>query len=173
VGRLVPKKNLAVVARALALTGGPWHALVVGDGPDRPDLLPLGSRVTHVPDLPFARMPEAYAAADLFTLPSRDEGTPLTVLEAMAAGLPCAVSDDLAFDELAPCPGVTRAPATGRALAAAIASLIDDPERRRVAGAAARAWAEAHYGEERIAGRYLELVAEVSAEGARARRASR
>ncbi|HEY8861320.1 MAG TPA: glycosyltransferase family 4 protein, partial [Candidatus Limnocylindria bacterium] len=150
-----------------------WHALVIGDGPLRAALRPLGPRVTRVPDLPFGRMPEAYAAADLFTLPSRDEGTPLTVLEAMAAGLPCAVSDDRAFDELAPCPGVVRAPATGPGLAAAMRPLIDDPDRRRVAGAAARAWAEAHYGEERIARRYLELVAEVSAEGARARRASR
>jgi len=146
---------------------------VIGDGPDRAALRRLGPRVTHVPDLPFARMPEAYAAADLFTLPSRDEGTPLTVLEAMAAGLPCAVSDDRAFDELAPCPGVVRAPANGPALAAAIAPLIADPELRRTAGAAARAWAEAHYAEERIARRYLELVAEVTAEGARARRASR
>src|SRR5437868_8998085 len=35
VGRLVPKKHLAVVAQALALTGGPWQALVIGDGPER------------------------------------------------------------------------------------------------------------------------------------------
>jgi glycosyltransferase involved in cell wall biosynthesis len=173
VGRLVPKKHLAVVAEALVSLGGPWHALVVGDGPDRAALRSLGPRVTHVPDLPFGRMPEAYAAADLFTLPSRDEGTPLTVLEAMAAGIPCALSDDPAFDELAPCPGVVRSPATGPRLAAAIAPLTDDPERRRTGGVAARAWAEAHYGEERIARRYLELVEEVSAEGARARRASR
>ncbi len=172
VGRLVAKKRLGVVAEALARLDGPWHALVVGDGPDRRALLPLGPRVTHVPDLPFGRMPEAYAAADLFTLPSRDEGTPLTVLEAMAAGLPCAVSDDRAFDELAPCPGVVRAPAAGVGLAAAIAPLISDADRRHAAGAAARAWADSHYGEERIARRYLELVAEVSAEGARARRAS-
>jgi glycosyltransferase involved in cell wall biosynthesis len=172
VGRLVAKKHLGVVAEALARVDGSWHALVIGDGPDRSALAPLGRRVTHVPDLPFARMPEAYAAADLFTLPSRDEGTPLTVLEAMGAGLPCVVSDDRAFDELAPCPGVVRVPATGTALAAAIAPLVADPERRHVAGTGARVWAEAHYGEERIARRYLDLVAQVSAEGARGRRAS-
>jgi D-inositol-3-phosphate glycosyltransferase len=172
VGRLVAKKHLALVADALARVDAPWHALVIGDGPERSALGPLGARVTHVADLPFARMPEAYAAADLFTLPSRDEGTPLTVLEAMAAGLPCVVSDDRAFDELAPCPGVVRAAAAGAALAAAIGPLVSDPGRRRAAGAATRAWAETHYGEERIARRYLDLVAKVSAEGARARRAS-
>lgn len=172
VGRLVAKKHLAVVADALMRVNRPWHALVIGDGPERSALAPLGPRLTRFADLPFARMPDAYAAADLFTLPSRDEGTPLTVLEAMAAGLPCMVSDDPAFDELAPCAGVVRVPATGTALAVAIAALVADPERRRAAGAASRAWAEAHYGEERIAGRYLELVAEVSAAGARARRAS-
>ncbi|HEV2009671.1 MAG TPA: glycosyltransferase family 4 protein, partial [Candidatus Limnocylindria bacterium] len=172
VGRLVAKKQLAVVADAFTRIDGPWHALVVGDGPERSALASLGTRLTHLADLPFARMPDAYAAADLFTLPSRDEGTPLTVLEAMAAGLPCVVSDDRAFEELAPCAGVLRVPATGTALAVAIAALVADPQRRRVAATASRAWAEAHYGEERIASRYLSLVAEVSAAGARARRAS-
>lgn len=173
VGRLVAKKRLAVVADALTRVGRPWHALVVGDGPERSALAPLGSRVTHVADLPFARMPEAYAAADLFTLPARDEGTPLTVLEALAAGLPCVLSDDRAFEELAPCAGVVRVPATGSTLAAAIAALIADPERRRLAGTAARGWAEAHHGEERIAARYLALVAEVTPGGRRGPRASR
>src|SRR5438477_11364919 len=109
-------------------------------------------------------MPEAYAAADVFTLPSRDEGTPLTVLEAMAAGLPCVVSDDRALDELALCPGVVRVPGTGTAVAAAIGAHLSDPVRRQVSGAETRAWAEAHYGEERIARRHLDLVAQVSAE---------
>ena len=172
VGRLVAKKQFGIVADALLRVAGPWHALVIGDGPERSALVPFGPRLTHVPDLPFGRMPEVYAAADLFTLPSRDEGTPLVVLEAMAAGLPCVVSDDHAFDELAACAGVARVPATGAALAAAIAALVAGPERRRAAAAASRAWAEAPYAEDRIASRYLEVVAEVSAEGARARRAS-
>jgi glycosyltransferase involved in cell wall biosynthesis len=172
VGRLVAKKRLAVVADACLRLTGDWHALVIGEGPERSVLARLGSRVTHVADLPFTRMPEAYATADLFTLPSRDEGTPLTVLEAMAAGLPCVLSDDPAFDELASCVGVLRVPANGAALAASLVPLAADPGRRSVIAAAARAWAEAHYGEERIASRYLELVAEVSAAGARARRAS-
>ena len=170
VGRLVAKKQLGELAAALGHVDGPWHALVVGDGPERAALEPLRPRVTHVADLPFARMPEAYAAADLFVLPSRDEGTPLTVLEAMAAGLPCVVSDDRAFAELAECAGVVRASADR--LATAIAGFVADPARRSAAAVASREWAEGHYAEERIAARYLEIVAEVSAAGSRARRAS-
>ena len=170
VGRLVAKKQLRELAAALARVDASWHLLVVGDGPERSALVPLGPRVTHVADLPFARMPEAYAAAEVFALPSRDEGTPLTVLEAMAAGLPCVVSDDRAFDELAPCAGVVRASAAE--LAAALGGLVADPPRRSEAGRAARDWAERHYAEERIAARYLEIVASLSAAGARARRAS-
>lgn len=172
-GRLVAKKNLGLVVAALRLLAGPWHLLVVGDGPARSTLLGLGDRCTHVSDLAHARMPEAYAAADLFALPSRDEGTPLTVLEAMASGLLVVTSDDRAFAEFAPCPGVLQVAPAPDALAHSLGPLLEDAGRRAVAGAATRAWAEAHYGEDRIAARYLALIAELTATRRRAPRALR
>lgn len=171
VGRLVAKKNPGVVAAALQLIESPWHALFVGDGPLRGALAALGDRCTHLPDIAHARMPLAYAAADVFVLPSRDEGTPLSVLEAMAAGLPVVLSDDLAFSELAGCGGCHRVPAEAGPLAAALRTALVDG-RREVAGAACRAWAETHYGEDRIAARYLEIVAELTARARPGPRAS-
>ncbi|MGZ5434848.1 MAG: glycosyltransferase [Pyrinomonadaceae bacterium] len=66
--------------------------MLVGDGPERPDLQALAKTLAldnvavfagHVSDVtPF------YAIADVFALPSHSEGSPNVLLEAMAAGLP-------------------------------------------------------------------------------------
>jgi glycosyltransferase involved in cell wall biosynthesis len=47
-----------------------------------------------------ADMPELFAACDLFLMPSRDEGAPLALIEAMQAGLPVIVSDAGALTEI-------------------------------------------------------------------------
>src|SRR3972149_5403661 len=72
-------------------------------------------------------------AADAFVLPSRYEGMPLALLEAMAAGLPCVVSDvgdcGLLVREGARGVGV---PTENRAaLADALGSVLAQPHRRR------------------------------------------
>jgi glycosyltransferase involved in cell wall biosynthesis len=161
-GRLVPKKNLGALVAALRTVAGPWQLLVVGDGPHR-SALARERRIVHVPDLPHGRMPEAYAAADLFALPSRDEGTPLTVLEALASGLPVVTSDDPAFRELGDCGGVRQAPATAAGLATVLAPLLGRSDLRATAGRASRARAERDYDEARIAARYLALVDDLTA----------
>ncbi len=160
VGRLVAKKNPALIVDALRRIEGPLRALFVGDGPLRGALASLGDRCTHVTELPHAQMSLAYAAADVFVLPSRDEGTPLTVLEALAAGLPIVVSDDLAFSELDGCRGVVRVPAHAEPVATAVRAALAGGG---IPAGASRAWAEAHYGEPRIAARYLEIAAELTA----------
>ncbi|HYB93951.1 MAG TPA: glycosyltransferase [Vicinamibacterales bacterium] len=99
-----------------------------------------------------------YAATDVFLLTSRNEGTPVALIEAMAAGVP-GVSTDVG--------GVTDVIGgadTGRtapfgdadALARAIEELLADPQRRAAMGAAARARVLAHYDLNR-------LVADVAA----------
>jgi glycosyltransferase involved in cell wall biosynthesis len=95
VANLKPVKNHARLLRAsAALTArGITHRLwLVGDGPERERLERLARELGasawttftgHEPD-PALR----YAAADVFVLPSRWEGSPMSVMEAMAAGLP-------------------------------------------------------------------------------------
>jgi D-inositol-3-phosphate glycosyltransferase len=157
-GRLVPKKNLRVLAEAMEGTGA--QLLVVGDGPEAGA---LGGRphVRHVPRLAHERMPEAYAAANLFALPSVGEGMPASLAEALASGLVCLVSRDRPFDALDDCEGVTRADPTPAALRVAIGSLLATSENdlaRR--SAAARTWAVERYGMAAFSRRYLVLVSE-------------
>jgi glycosyltransferase involved in cell wall biosynthesis len=96
VGRLAPVKNVPGLAAAfLALQskiGVPSRLLIVGDGEEAAavrtllDRHPLGHRVTLCGEQADVR---AYlAAADIFVLNSRSEGTPRALLEAMATGLP-------------------------------------------------------------------------------------
>jgi glycosyltransferase involved in cell wall biosynthesis len=156
-GRLVPKKNLRTLVAALA--GGDVRLVVVGDGPERDALAPLGDRVVHLARLPHERMPEAYGAADLFALPSVGEGLPLSLVEALASGLPSVVSRDPSFDALAECDGVIRSAADPTALRDTIVKLLGEDEgSRERRAAAARSWAEARYGLVAFRRRYLELV---------------
>jgi len=93
-GRLDPIKGLDVLLRAFARVDAAHnaHLLLAGDGPIRRqierDIATLG--LTDRVHLLGTRsdVPSLLKAADVFTLPSRTEGLPNALLEAMAAGLP-------------------------------------------------------------------------------------
>jgi len=98
VARLYPQKNLSLFLRALAKlsTLQRWKALVVGDGPERRQLLALADelRLTNRVIWLGARAEvEAWLAAmDVFVHTSDFEGMPNAVMEAMAMGLPVVAS---------------------------------------------------------------------------------
>ena len=106
--------------------------------------LELGRDVVLPGTVADAELPAWFAAADVFAFPSTKEGWGLVVLEAMSAGLPVVASDLAVFREyLRPGRDALLAP-TGDppALAAALASVLDDPglaERLRAAGRAVAA----------------------------------
>lgn len=98
VGELNEGKNHRTVLDAMAgLRDQNVYYLVCGQGMLRERLL------LHAAGLGIAErvrmlgyvedVAAAYLAADLFVFPSRREGMPVALMEAMAAGLPCAVSD--------------------------------------------------------------------------------
>ena len=93
VGRLIPVKGADVFLAALAeLTGVPWMASILGDGSERPRLeqmaahLQLANRVRFHGQVDHAA--DLLPAFDAFVLSSRSEGTPMVLLEAIAAGVP-------------------------------------------------------------------------------------
>jgi glycosyltransferase involved in cell wall biosynthesis len=84
---------LPEILRRAAAAGVPLRLDVVGDGPDRAALAAafaeagLGAAATLHGALPHDRALEIMAGADLLLMPSRFEGLPLVLLEAMAAGV--------------------------------------------------------------------------------------
>lgn len=91
-GRLAPEKNLDTLLAAFALARQSRPELqlaVVGDGPSRADLsrrLPPGAVLTG--GLPYAQVPLALAAADVFITASTSEVLPMSMIEALAARAP-------------------------------------------------------------------------------------
>ena len=92
-GRLGPEKACDLFIEALAtIRDAEWTAVIVGAGPERPNLEAL-ARARGVADRlvwtgSIAGAAELFPAFDVFALSSRTEGTPMVVLEAMAAGVP-------------------------------------------------------------------------------------
>jgi glycosyltransferase involved in cell wall biosynthesis len=78
-----------------------WAIRILGDGPLRVEVQEviarqgLARQVAVVPSLSYDQMPAAYAAADLFLLPSLHDPNPLSVVEALHSGLPILVSQRL------------------------------------------------------------------------------
>ena len=149
VARLVPQKGLDVLIAALPRLSGAataWPVTLVGDGPERGTLqqqaqdLGVSDRLQF---MGFRPDPERFLAdAAVFVLPSRFEGMPNALLEAMAAGLAVVVTDASPGPLEVVEPGVSGLVVPSDdpiALAAAMQELAADPERCRRMGAAARA----------------------------------
>lgn len=130
VGRLVPIKDLPTLLSAIAGLGG-VHLAVIGDGPERKALearaheLGIGARVHFTGFL--SELEKIYPDLDVVVNSSRNEGTPVALIEAMAAEVPVVAtavggSIDLlergGLGELVP-------PANAEALAAGIAAALE------------------------------------------------
>ena len=175
IGRMVAIKDLPTLIRAfaVALQRNPKLRLVIaGDGPMRPAIealveqLRIGTRVHHLgwtDDLP-----RLYATIDMCALSSLNEGTPVAVIEAMAAGKPTAATAVGGLPDLIEhgATGLLVPPRDVEALAAAIHCLAADPARRTQMGDAARKRAGALYS----LGRLVTDVEELYATGLAAKR---
>ena len=148
VGRLVPQKNHRLTLTAMAALGGKaagWSLEILGDGPDCDALTELAetsglSERVNLLGLVDNPVPH-YRAAGIFVLSSIYEGTPNVLLEAMAQGLPCIVSDSLpgaleyVDDNVT---GLVFRSGDSEHLAACIQMLIEQPELRQRLGREAR-----------------------------------
>ena len=106
-----------------------------------------------------------YSAADVMVIPSRQDNLPNTGLEAHACGTPVVAFKtgglpDIVADRVT---GALAEPFDPLSLAAAIRWVLEDPQRRRLLGAAARQRAERLWAPARVAGLYAEVYRQAMA----------
>lgn len=146
-GRLVKMKNPHLLVEAAAHSDEGWRLVVGGDGPVRDKLeqlvneYGLANRVKFLGYVKDVRLPDQYAGADLFTLPSDYEGMPLTVLEAASSGTAILTSPRAATDFVTDEIGVVVDP-DAETIARTIDTLSRSPRQVTQMSKAARARAE-------------------------------
>jgi glycosyltransferase involved in cell wall biosynthesis len=148
VGRLTREKGLDVLLRALATPAGADGLLVVGDGADRAALeARAATAAVPVRFCGYQTDPSPFlAAADACVQPSRSEGLPFAVLEAMAHGLPVVATDVGGVAAAVGACGVVVPPEQPDALADAIRALLADDARRAALAEAGRARVAREFG---------------------------
>lgn len=158
-GRMVPVKDLPTLIRAFAQAQHAVPALrllLAGDGPERAQAEALAREHGIADRLHFmgwvSDLPRFYATLDIFALSSLNEGTPVAVIEAMAAGRP------VVSTEVGGVPDVVEADVCGllvaaqapAAMADALVRLASTPALRCAMGAAGRARARERYSHLRL-----------------------
>lgn len=174
-GRVVYQKGLDALLAALGQLAPdlPWELHIAGDGPQRPELeaqaaaLGIADRVIFRGWMRRPELSRVLRDMDLYVFPSRDEGMPNAVLEAMASGLPVvatriAGSEELVVPEVT---GLLAAPGSLEELAGAIGRLIQDQDAREAMGRAGRERVLREYSWASVAARYLELCRTLRKEG--------
>jgi glycosyltransferase involved in cell wall biosynthesis len=163
VGRFAYPKDFTTLLDALTLVAAPCRVRLAGDGPDLGAVASALTRngLSHRVELLGARadVPDLLASSDVFVLSSRSEGFPVSVLEAMAAGLPVVAPDVGGVGEAVEDgeTGFLVPAADAEALAGALERLLVDGELRRRLGAAGRARALGLFDVFRYRAAYEEL----------------
>ncbi|HEX9423404.1 MAG TPA: glycosyltransferase [Pyrinomonadaceae bacterium] len=188
VGRLTEIKNHELFIRAAALFKEKFLArssrarvrfIVVGDGALRNTLEQLTASLGLTEDLIFTGsrrdLENVYPALDIVALTSRNEGTPLTLIEAMANARPVIstavggvidlLGESNSQDPKEPfkiCPrGISVPPDDASAFAAGLARLVVDPRLRRETGERGLQFVVSHYSAERLLADIKSLYADL------------
>lgn len=159
VGRFAPIKDLPALIHAAAgvIRRRPdvWLVLA-GDGPSRPDLEALARRLEVAQRVRFLGwtddLPRFYATIDCLALSSKNEGTPVAIIEAMAAGKAVAATavggvPDVVTDGVT---GRLVSPGDVEALTRALLRLADDRDERLRMGAAGKRLVISRHSVERL-----------------------
>ena len=176
VGRLSQVKNHAMLleAAALVIEDSPelaprLHFVIIGDGELRAELEARADELGLAAKVTFAGfrsdVVSLYPDLDLIALTSLNEGTPLTLIEAMHAGLPVVATEVGGVVDIlgshAPSEsastaftlwdhGATSPSRDPRAFADALCYLLERPDLRRNMGARAQAFVQTHFSVERL-----------------------
>ncbi len=171
VGRLVYQKGLDLAMQALSdLKDIPWTWTIAGDGPQMVVLQAMAAEHGLSERIHFwgwqkaEQLKEQYCAANLFLFPSRHEGMPNAVLEAMASGLPV-VATRIAGNEELVVNGETGALVPTEdveSLRESLRPLLVDAKMRERMGRASRQRVAQSFGWNRVAEQYQKILEQVS-----------
>lgn len=156
-------KQLPLLVEAMQALPDEWHLVIVGEGPERDAIraraaeLELSHRV-HLAGA-IAEPARIIGLFDIFALSSRSEQFPLSVVEAMAAGLCVAAPDvgDIRTMVAEENCGFIAAPGDRAGLGRVLAGLASKEALRKTIGSANQARARAEFGAEQMIARYREL----------------
>jgi L-malate glycosyltransferase len=162
---LRPVKNLPRLVRAFAPLPEEWQLVIAGEGPEREAIMAEAARlgVAHRVHLPgfVAEPARAVGLYDLFALSSDSEQFPISVVEAMAAGLAIVsprVGDVVAMVAPQNRPFIVSEPGWV-SLGVALAALAGDPELRTSIGKANQIIACQAYDEQTMVAAYRDVYA--------------
>jgi glycosyltransferase involved in cell wall biosynthesis len=166
VGSLQPVKGQAILIRAFRFVAdrkANVRLVIAGAGELRSELelltaeLNLSDRVHFLGDVRHEQLPAVYRDATLFVQASLHEAQGMAVLEAAACGLPIAGTMVGALADLAPDAALAVPPGDPIRLAQLVLSVLDDPQRLRTLGQAARARVVETYSLDASADRFERL----------------
>ncbi|MGI0132386.1 MAG: glycosyltransferase family 4 protein [Thermoplasmata archaeon] len=165
-GKVLPRKNVEDILWLLSRRPD-LHFLLVGalSEPYYGDrywriiasrYAPVISRVHAVGEVPIEMLPQYLAAGDVFVFPSRLEGMPNSILEAMAAGLPVVASENPSHTDIVR-RGGGRTYRTREEMLDAVDHFLADPAGRERTGRASRRYVAETFGFEASVQAYLRL----------------
>ncbi len=160
-------KQLDVLVRAMEWMPPEWQLVIAGEGPEREALLAEAERVgvedrVHLPGF-VAEPAKLVGLFDMFALSSQSEQFPISVVEAMAAGLPVVaprvgdIGQMVSSDNGPALVDPIKSPGDEEALRKSLTRLADDPVARKRMGQANRQKAREEFDERRMIARYRAL----------------
>lgn len=170
VARFAPQKDHLLLLNALThLEPTTYELLLIGDGPTRSEVEQTVKALELQANVSFlgtrSDIPELLATSDVFVLPSNWEGFPISILEAMRAGLPVIASDVGGSREAVENgkTGFLVPRGDAAALTAKLAKLVTDPALRAKFGSAGRAKFESEFTLDQTLSKTLEVYNDVLA----------
>jgi len=153
-------KNLPKLVRACAAAGDNVRLVIVGEGPEKAAIEAEADRLEFSDRLlmpGFKPNPARYVGLfDIFALSSDSEQFPISLIEAMAAGLPVAATDvgDVKSMVSQANMGFIKSASDEKGLAEAITTLVQHEQLRQDIGSQNQMKAQAEYNESKMLGRY-------------------
>ena len=171
IGKYVPGKGVEYLLRGFQLFSKnfpDYTLLMIGRGPLKGDCLKmiedlgLTENVILRDFVQNRDLPEIYRQSSLFVLPSLEEGVPRTILEAMACGVPVACTELPQLTKIVSGCGRLFPLKDPEALAAALSTLISDPEMAQTCGKNGRERAVSMYSWSDTVSKTLDLYASLT-----------